>query len=290
MDFGVENLTVTNGVASVDLSKLDDAQLVAARAELDAAEEARGLALAAAAGGLVGVAVGTPFVRDQLLSTAEAGSQLYIDVINGINQKRNKRTSIPVLTADEYAEQASDWLTASRVDATTALPATDNRPLILVPRLNRAITTEENLEAWSAASDRGHWSGRTDFLRNWSANQLSGFDPSQEDEVTFAIVPTAYDLERQGVVVEQTKALEAMQATRPEVGVTPIFVGAILARRYKGRGRIWRDSYVKDITLTPAKVGSNACVPVAYVYGDGTARVDAALARDAGAAARLQVR
>ncbi len=277
MQFGVENLTVTNGVASVDLAKLDEAQFTAAIDELRVAGEANGLWLPAAAGELVvATTVDAPSVRDQLLATAGAGAQLYVDVVEGINQKRSKKTRIPVFHPVEYVERAADWLSDNRASAASQLPVTEDRPRLLIPRLNRAITTEENVTAWAGASDSGLWSWpkRMEFLSNWTDNELSGFDPSIEDEFTFEVLPTAYDEDREGTVADQKTALEALQADYPEINAASIFNGVVLARRYKGKPRVWNDSYVRGITLEPAKVDGYDYVPGAYVDRGGHASVD----------------
>jgi hypothetical protein len=292
MDFGIENLTVNKGVVSVPLSELSDTQLEATRAELDTVGVERGLWVPAGAGSLVvATTVETSNFHNQLLKTAEEGSKLYIATIAGINEGRAKKKRIPTLAVGEYVERAAGWLTASREQAAVQLPATDRRPQLIIPRLNHAVTTEEIVDAWSAASDHGlySWTGRMKFLKNWTADQLSGFDPSIEGETTFEVVPATYDQAREGTVATQVANLEELQVDYPEIGVATLFNGIPLARRYKGQTRVWNDSYVRPIDFTPSRVGGRDCVPGACVSDVGEARVgDSSVQYDG--AARLLVR
>lgn len=230
--------------------------------------------------------------RDNLLATAVEGARLYIDVINDINAKRDKKDHIPTLRPGEYRYRAEDWLTDNLTSAATHLPVGENRPRLLIPRLTRAITTEEVLEAWGVASSGGLWpsSGRMEFLSSWSVNQLSGFDPEVDpDEVQFQVLPTDYDEERQGAVSGQSRRLEALQIEVPELRVAAIFDGVVLARRYKGQPRVWRDTYVRAIDFQPVTIRGDDCVPSASVDDAGYADVGVSTARNFNAA-RLLVR
>lgn len=280
-----------NGV-EINFGKLTDEQLQAARAEVEAAGNERGLKAPEGAGQIaVAQTVDIEAERARLLDTVEIGADLFNDTIDEINSGRSKKQQIPVFAPGLYREQAEDWLTDERVVASTLLPETVNHRRTVFPKLNRPISTEETVTSWDRASDRRlyPWSGRMKFLSNWTADQLSGYDPELEDADRFAITPTAYDADREGTVAQQKANLEILQQETPEIGVTPIFEGSLLGRRYKGQSRTWRDSYVRGIDLKPAKVDVYDCVPDAYVYDGGLAYVDGSRVRYA-AAARLQVR
>src|SRR5690606_9975031 len=139
--------------------------------------------------------------------------------------------------------RAEDWLTDERVTATTQLPETADRSRMVFPRLSRPVTTEETVTSWDKASDYGlyPWDGRMKFLGNWTDDQLSGYDPEAEDVDRLTVIPTAYDADREGTVTDQLAVKPA------ELDVTTIFEGSVLARRYKGQNRTWKDSYVRGI-------------------------------------------
>jgi hypothetical protein len=228
----------------------------------------------------------------ELLDSAVEGANLYLSAVNGINAKRDKRSQIPTLQPGEYRERAKDWLTDNLVTAAAHLPVAANYPRLVVPRLTRAITTEENVEAWSAASDQGlwPWNGRMKYLSNWIANQLSGFNPEADlDEVQFQVIPTAYDKAREGTVTEQSRRLETLRIEVPELHVSAIFDGAVIGRRYKDQPRRWQDTYVRAISLKPAKAGGYGCSPGARVYDNGSASLYDSGEWD-GSAARLLAR
>ena len=280
-----------NGV-EINFGKLTDEQLQAARAEVEAAGNERGLWIPEGAGQIaVAQTVDIEAERARLLDTVEVGAGLFNDTIDEINSKRNKKQQIPVFAPGLYREQAEDWLTDERVLAATNLPETANRRRTVFPKLNRPISTEETVTSWDRASDRGlyPWSGRMKFLSNWTADQLSGYDPELDEADRLTVIPTAYDTEREGTVKQQTAALEELQKEFPELDVTTIFEGSLLARRYKGQSRTWKDSYVRGVTLKPAKVDVDGYVPGAYVYDDGRANVYASGVQ-LDNAARLQVR
>lgn len=280
-----------NGV-EINFGKLTDEQLQAARAEVEAAGSERGLWVPEGAGQIaVAQTVDIEAERARLLHTVEVGAGLFNDTIDEINSGRSKKQQIPVFAPGLYREQAEDWLTDERVVAATNLPETANRRRTVFPKLNRPISTEETITSWDRASDRGlyPWSGRMKFLSNWTADQLSGYDPELEDADRFAITPTAYDADREGTVAQQKANLEILQQESPEIGVTPIFEGSLLARRYKGQSRTWKDSYVRGIDLKPAKVDVGGYVPRAAVNDAGYADVVGSGVQYAHAA-RLQVR
>jgi hypothetical protein len=314
MDFKIgEGFRVEGVDASLNLADQTDDVIRAAYEEARAVGEAKGLWTPADAGSVavgaeVAAPTGTPedeaheeeqsaerpLNRDYLLATAVDGAKLYIATIAGINAGRGRKDKIPTLKPEEYREQAEDWLTDRRKLTALKLPATALRPRIITPRLNRAITREENVEAWKAAAGGNLWSwrGRMKFLDQWTENELSGFEPALEDETPFMILPTAYDARREGNVDTQTGALNQLQQQYSEIDVATVFDGVLLARRYMGQDRNWQDSYVRAINLEPKKVGlvvPHRCVPYAHVYGDGDAGVDYSSVRR-GDAARLRVR
>ena len=280
-----------NGV-ELNFAKLTDEQLNAARAEVEAAGAERGLWVPEGAGQIaVAQTVDIAAERARLLSTVEVGAGLFNDTIDEINSGRSKKQQIPVFAPGLYRERAEDWLTDECVTAAAQLPETDQRRRTVFPKLNRPVSTEETVTTWANVSDRGlyGWSGRMKFLANWTANQLSGYNPELDDADRFAIIPTAYDADREGTVAQQKANLETLQEEFPELDVTTIFEGSLLARKYKGQSRTWKDSYVRGIDLTPAKVDVGGYVPGAYVDGDGCADVDASRVQNENAA-RLQVR
>ncbi len=293
MDFKInEGFRVEGTTASVNLADLADDELNAVRQELDTVAESRGLWIPAGAGSLaVATEVEAPSMRDQLLTSVEQSASLYRGAISDINASRKTKDQIPLLKTGEYRERAEDWLTGGRLAAAKQLPISKTRPRLLVPRLNHAVTTEEIVDAWKSAASGNlySWSGRMKFLANWTANQLSGFDPELEDQVLFEVLPAAYDKAREGTVKEQKVELETLQTDYPELDAATIFDGAVLARRYLNQPRRWQDSYVRGITLDPAEVDGVGYVPGAYVSGGGDAYVSGSCV-DLDVASRLQVR
>ena len=285
MDFG-------NGV-EINFGDLTNKQLQAVRAEVKAAGEARGLWVPEGAGQIaVAQTVDIAAERARLLGTVEVGAGLFNDTIYEINSGRREKNQIPVFAPGLYREQAEDWLTDERVTAAAQLPETAQRRRTVFPKLNRPVSTEETVTAWANASDRGlySWSVRMKFLSIWTADQLSGYDPKLDDDADrFAIIPTAYDAHREGTVAQQKANLETLQKEFPELDVTTIFEGSLLARKYKGQCLPLKDSYVRGINLLPAKVDVSDCVPYAVVHDVGHAIVYASRVQLEGAA-RLQVR
>lgn len=294
MEFTVgKGFETRDGVASVPADELPDHEITGAINELLAVAEERGLWVPEGAGQIaVAGVVDIAFERARLLNTVKAGASLFNDAIDEINSGRRKKEQIPVFAPGLYREQAEDWLTDERVVASSLLPETANRRLMVFPKLNRPISTKETVTSWANASERGlyRWIGRMKFLANWTDDQLSGYDPEAGDADRFAIIPTAYDADRKGTVSKQKANLEALQQDNPEIGVTPIFEGSLLARRYKGQSRISGDSWVRSIDLKPARVNYvDDNVPCACVYDVGHADVIESYVKYE-SATRLQVR
>jgi hypothetical protein len=293
MDFKVgEGFRIEGARATLDLTQQPDDVVRATFEEAKAVGVERGLWMPGA--GALMVASETPSgLRGQLLSTLAHGTSLYVAAINGVNAERDKKHQIPTLQPGEYRERAEDWLTDELVSTAKYLPISPDKPCIVIPRLTHPLTHVEIVNAWTAAA-HGRlypWSNRMNFLQNWTANQLSGFDSTvNPDEVTFQIIPTAYDEAREGTVDQQLDAFNALQKVSASIGVTALFDGAVLARRYMYQDNYsWQESYVRGINLEPVKSDGYDFVPRALVLDDGYAYVNDAyvLNSDAG---RLVVR
>lgn len=287
---------------SVDVGLIPEDALLAAKGEIDARAEALGLWVPAGAGSLAVARAGVKApdtVRQELLDGVEEGAKLYRGYVASINKDRARGKKIPVLKVGEYVEQAEPWLDANPgvVIAAAQLPAAADRPRLLVPRLNRAITAAEGVNglAVAAGGKLWSWAGRMDFLSNWSDNQLSGFEEAvaEAEQTPYEVIPTAYDKAREGSVEKQKIGLTALQSAHPQIDVAVLPHSAVLARRYMGKPRQWQDSYVRAIHLhdpdNPAKVVRLGCVPFAEVSVDGDAVVRGSSVHN-GNAARLLAR
>jgi len=265
-------------VCNVPLAKQTNEFVEAVYAEATGVMRERGLPVPAGAGSLaVAAQVERLSLRQELLDSAVEGAQLYIDTIGSINEFRTRKNRIPTLQAEDYAERAEGLLTDRMVLAARHLPVTADRRLLLIPRLNRPITRDENVGAWkSAAGDKLlPWAYRTKILKRFTVDQLSGFDPAiGSHRVEFEVVPTAEDIAQKGNVRQQNYRLQTLRNDFPEIHVTALFHGAILARRHKGKSKLPEDSYVRAINLRPLGCrGGDDCVPDAYVSESGTAEV-----------------
>jgi hypothetical protein len=293
MEFTANKLTVRNGIASVPFAALAPDEFNAALVEMKATAIERGLWLPENAGKLVvAQEVNVPTLRDQLLNTVVEGATLFNKAIEVVNSNRPSTKHIPVTQPGEYRDIAEDWLNAGRLEAAAQLPEAANRPRLIVPRLSAEITREELVDCWQAAAGGRlwKWDGRMEFLKNWTANQLSGFDPELEGTNPLSILSTAYDIAREGKVSKQKDILKDLQRVNPELAVATMFDGVPLGFRYINKSRNWQDCYVRGINLDAVKVGRVDFVPRADVNGDGNADVDFSGVDCGGRATRLQVR
>jgi hypothetical protein len=215
--------------------------------------------------------LGTLSLREQLLSTAEEGAQLYEEAITGINKTRAEADRIPLLRTEDYVERAEDWLTPERERAAAFLLASHKAPRLLVPRLTHPITGKENVEAWHAAMGEANLGlnvREEQVLDNWTADELSGFDPELEEETPFEILPTAHDAGISGSPDDQKAALEALRGTHPRLDIASIFNGALLVRW----SPTWHSTSVRAINLQPKQVKAHGdyVTPSASISeGDG---------------------
>jgi len=266
-----------DGIFEVPLDQQTDNFVEAVYAEAEATLRERGLLAAEGAGSLVvATQVERPDLRQELLDNVDEGAQLYIETIEGINQFRETKNHIRTLRVEDYRERSKDLLTNGMVSAAGQLPATAKLPRLLIPRLNQPITREETVQAWKFAAGNKiwQWGDRMKFLNQFTANQLSGFDPAVQGQVEFEVVPTAEDTARKGNVEQQNDRLKALKKDFPELNVATIFSGAVLARRCLEQPRPSRDSNVKAINLRPVKGRDGVkCVPYAFVSNHGGAEV-----------------
>ena len=205
-------------------------------------------------------------LRKQLLGSVTEGALLFNSAIRAINYERREKDKIPLSQLGEYRERAEEWLTDARLEAATQLPATEDEPRLVIPRLNRPVTSEEVVRSWKHASKSAYleeWGYRMKFFANWTADELSGYDPEQAEAERLAIVPTKRDKKRSGTVARQRAELERLQEESPELDVATIFDGSVLARSHMNHRISW-GSYVRGINLEQVRIDNDTpLVPAA---------------------------
>ena len=284
--------SMTGNQVDVDVNKLPDETVLDMLAEARAVALDRGLVSVAegvgslaivaseeqteAAGPVASVAV----TSEMLIATVDESGQWYTKVAKDLNAgRRSKKSKVQVVPEDELAGRAEAWLSDERLRAAEeGLHYLEDKPLIIMPLPNTPVSHEEVVNTWADA--RGgklwQWGGRMAFLKQWPADQLSGYDQRQsEDPVRFVAIETGYEADRQGDRDEQLRALKGVQARHPNVRSATIFEGGVLANRYSDETRPdWHDTYVRAIEVKP---DSGGLFPHAYVSVDGGAFVDVSI-------------
>lgn len=243
-----------NGV-ELNFTKLSDEQLQAARTELDAAGEARGLWVPEGAGqiAVVEAVETTEAVRAQILANAEADIAHTNSVFEIINAGRRKSKRFDIVSAGQQRERLEDQLTDEAIAATGWLHTSAERPLMVVPALPDAISAEELVDAVDKSSKRGiySWAGRLPFLAKFPIDSLTGYDAERAESGAMTLIETGYDASRQGTRDQQLRALRIVQDTAPAVGTAPILNTASLGQRYNGQPNSWQDTYTRAIEVEP---------------------------------------
>lgn len=280
-----------NGV-ELNFTKLSDEQLQAARVELDAAGDARGLWVPEGAGQLVvAEAVEVPAdLRGQILANAEADIAYTNRVFEIINGTRAKKDRFKITPAGEQRERLEDQLTDQALQATGQLHTTADRPLMVVPALPDAITAEELVAAVDKSSKCGiyAWAGRLPFLAKFPIDALTGYDEQRAESGAMSLIETGYNVSHQGTRDVQLRRLQAVQEQVPGVGTVPILGTASLGQRYNGQPQSWQDAYTRAIEVDPKRQDVFDCVVGALVHGGGSSSVGASVVQ-AGNASRWQV-
>jgi hypothetical protein len=261
-----------NGV-ELNFTKLSDEQLQAARTELDAAGEARGLWVPEGAGqiAVVEAVETTEAVRAQILANAEADIAHTNSVFEIINAGRRKSKRFDIVSAGQQRERLEDQLTDEAIAATGWLHTSAERPLMVVPALPDAISAEELVDAVDKSSKRGiySWAGRLPFLAKFPIDSLTGYDAERAESGAMTLIETGYDASRQGTRDQQLRALRIVQDTAPAVGTAPILNTASLGQRYNGQPNSWQDTYTRAIEVEPHRLDGFDYVVRADVGGDG---------------------
>jgi hypothetical protein len=216
--------------------------------------------------------------RDGLLATVEPGAELFAGALRAVNNKRDKRDRVTVLSPGDYRERAQDALRLDQLQVAALLPSTPERPLLVFPCLDKALLKEEQLFMLAVAtrSSLPPLRARLFFLAAWSDNDMSGFNPDvASDETQFEVLPTAYDHGSEGTVEQQNDQLELLREGHPGLGVAGLFHSTLLARYYRGRQTSWQDTQIRAVHLKPTRVGKTLCVPFAYADEMRRARVGA---------------
>ena len=266
-----------NGV-ELNFTKLSDEQLQAARTELDAAGEARGLWVPEGAGqiAVVEAVETTEAVRAQILANAEADIAHTNSVFEIINAGRRKSKRFDIVSAGQQRERLEDQLTDEAIAATGWLHTSAERPLMVVPALPDAISAEELVDAVDKSSKRGiySWAGRLPFLAKFPIDSLTGYDAERAESGAMTLIETGYDASRQGTRDQQLRALRIVQDTAPAVGTAPILNTASLGQRYNGQPNSWQDTYTRAIEVEPHRRGGFDYVVDARVSGVGGSDVN----------------
>ena len=261
-----------NGV-ELNFTKLSDEQLQAARTELDAAGEARGLWVPEGAGqiAVVEAVETTEAVRAQILANAEADIAHTNSVFEIINAGRRKSKRFDIVSAGQQRERLEDQLTDEAIAATGWLQTSAEHPLMVVPALPDAISAEELVDAVDKSSKRGiySWAGRLPFLAKFPIDSLTGYDAERAESGAMTLIETGYDASRQGTRDQQLRALRIVQDTAPAVGTAPILNTASLGQRYNGQPNSWQDTYTRAIEVEPHRHDDFGYVVYANVYDDG---------------------
>ena len=266
-----------NGV-ELNFTKLSDEQLQAARTELDAAGEARGLWVPEGAGqiAVVEAVETTEAVRAQILANAEADIAHTNSVFEIINAGRRKSKRFDIVSAGQQRERLEDQLTDEAIAATGWLHTSAERPLMVVPALPDAISAEELVDAVDKSSKRGiySWAGRLPFLAKFPIDSLTGYDAERAESGAMTLIETGYDASRQGTRDQQLRALRIVQDTAPAVGTAPILNTASLGQRYNGQPNSWQDTYTRAIEVEPHRRDDFGCVVYADVDDAGSSYVN----------------
>jgi hypothetical protein len=212
--------------------------------------------------------------RELLVAGIDLSGSFYSKVAEDLNDAREEQARFEVVPKKELYERAADFLTDERIEAAQQSLAYRGSPPLVLPKPNPAdgISHTEIIQAWANAryGRLNRWLGRQAFLENWSADELSGRDPSDNEPVSFIIAEMYYDEEREGPYEEQLAGLRSVQADHSQVHSMSLFEGAILANLVKDLRR--PDPHaanVYPIELNP----TNKTLPWAEVNESGYADI-----------------
>ena len=221
-----------------------------------------------------------PSASELLVATLDQSGAWYTKVATDLNEGRAKKQKVQIVPENELPGRAKAWLTNDRLKATEGggLYYEEDSPLVVMALPNTPVSHEESVQTWANARNGRiwDWGGRLAFLKQWSADQLSGYDPSKAQEpVRFVAIETGYEKLREGTGQDQLEVLERVQSRYPAVRSAAIFEGGVLANRYADEANPnWLHALVRAIELKPDSVGrfpyadvSDGRANVGYSYG-----------------------
>jgi hypothetical protein len=284
-----------NGVVvQVEAAQQSDEWLLGAAQEIAEAAEARGLELPAFAGavaveGATDEAEATTTTeaetttKEVLIGLLDTTSRGYSAVLDSLNQGRRKKDVLVGASDEQLAEEFEAWFTEDKLAYVTAAQEADpNVRFTLVATPNVLANSKDVTKAAKAFGENQPYSTYVwdELYGKYSAEQLSGTDPSNGKAVAFSLIPSTYTPEMGGTVVEQRAKFAKLQADNPDLKVPTVLDAVTYWQTLRAQGYQLRDNftfdrtYIRHFDLPEQRVGRWSVVPYSCVYDDGRPYLD----------------
>jgi len=284
-----------NGVVvQVEAVQQSDEWLLGAAQEIAKAAEARGLELPAFAGAVAvegatdenevdtTTEAPTPTTKEVLVGLLDTTSRGYNAVLDSLNQGRRKKDVLVGASDEKLAEEFEAWFTEDKLAYVTAAQEADpNIRFTLVATPNVLANSKDITKATKAFGENQPYSTYVwdELYGKYSAEQLSGTDPSNGKPVAFSLIPGAYTPEMDGTVVEQRAKFAKLQADNPDLKVPSVLDAVTYWQTLRAQGYQLRDNftfdrtYIRHFDLPEQRVGRWSGVPRSCVDCGGEPRL-----------------
>ncbi len=294
MEFKVNGLKV-----EINPAELHDDQLTGLAQEVFTTANERGLELPVVSGALaVEGVMRTAVVAEThesaevketiagLLSPAYSGFQATVAQINMSRKKKElfgKKEQLTVVDQETVAAEFAEWFDQGRLAyVARAMEANPRFTWTLLAIPNETVTADEYLAGTRRFGESQPLPTKifSNIVKQYTAQEISGTNPSNGKAVKFKLVPNKYSPEIYGNVATQKAQLAEHQAETPFLeATTPLEdLTWINTKRASGDKLVGSQTthatYMRNITLEPKRIDGRTCVPDLFVNDDGTLCVD----------------
>ncbi len=203
------------------------------------------------------------------LTSATKGYQEVVTALNAGRRIKN-RLDLPLVHEGILAPAFELWLTEDKLAIVHAAQEADPNvrfTLIATPNIEVNAKDIAKIAKGFGANQRYETYVYDELYGKYSAEELSGTDPTNNDPVQFSLIPSTFIPEMTGTVAEQRAKLADLQATNPQLKVPSVLEAITYWNTLRATGDpvegdgTFDKTYIRHFDLGEKRLGGWSDVP-----------------------------